>query len=114
MSVATDVVDTQVAAYQARDLERFIACYAEDASVVQFDGRPILVGRQALREHYGRLFADHPDMRLVIANRMAAGDFVVDEERLSGVHPGDAQSPMTALSVYKVTNGKIARLMILR
>jgi len=44
---------------------------------------------------------------------MAAGEFVVDEEHVSGVHFGDLPTEMTALSVYRVTDGKIARLMLL-
>jgi hypothetical protein len=34
MSIATDVVDAQIEAYQARDVERFLSHYAGDVSVV--------------------------------------------------------------------------------
>jgi len=44
---------------------------------------------------------------------MTAGKFVVDEEHVSHVHFGDMPTEMTALSVYRVTDGKIARLMLL-
>jgi uncharacterized protein (TIGR02246 family) len=113
MSDATDVVDAQVEAYQAKDVERFLACYAEDASVVLFDGTPMFADRKAMREQYGKLFAASPDLHLTIANRVTAGEFVVDEEHLSGVHFGDMPTEMTALSVYRVTDGKISRLMLL-
>ncbi len=113
MSMATDVVDAQVEAYQAKDVERFLSCYAEDASVVLFDGAPMFADKQAMREQYGRLFADSPDLHLTIANRMTAGEFVVDEEHVSGMNFGDMPAEMTALSVYRVTDGKIARLMLL-
>jgi hypothetical protein len=113
MSVATDVVDAQIEAYRAKDVEPFLSCYAEDASVVLFDGTPMFADKPMMREQYGKLFSDSPDLDLTIANRMTAGEFVVDEEHVSGMHFGDTPTEMTALSVYRVTDGKIARLMLL-
>lgn len=49
MSEATDVVDRQVAAYRDRDLERFLACYAADAKVKDFDGNVLMDGLEAMR-----------------------------------------------------------------
>ena len=113
MSLATDVVDAQIEAYQARDVERFLCCYADDASVVLFDGTPMFADKQVMRELYSRLFAGSPDLRVTIANRMSAGEFVIDEEHLSGFHFDGMPTEMTALGVYRVTNGKISTLMIL-
>jgi len=113
MSMATDVVDAQIEAYRARDVERFLSHYADDASVVLLDGTPMFAHKQAMREQYGTLFADSPDLHLTIANRMTAREFVIDEEHVSGMHFGDMPTEMTALSVYRVTDGKIARLMLL-
>jgi hypothetical protein len=113
MSMATDVVDAQIEAYRAKDVERFLSQYADDASVVLFDGTPMFADKQAMREQYGNLFAGSLDLHLTVASRMAAGDFVVDEEHVSGMHFGDMPTEMTALSVYRVTNAKITRLMLL-
>jgi len=113
MSEATEVVDAQIEAYRARDVERFLSHYADDVSVVLFDGTPMFASKEAMRQQYGKLFADSPSLRVTIANRMAAGEFVVDEEHLTGVHYEGMPTEMTALSVYRVTDGKIARLMLL-
>ena len=114
MSLETDVVDAQIEAYRARDIERFLSHYAEDASVVMFDGTVMLDGRAAMREQYGKLFANNPDLQITIASRMAAGEFVVDEEHLSGSRFTDGQAFRTAVAIYRVTGGKIAKLMLLR
>ena len=82
MSMVTDVIDAQIEAYRARDVELFLSHYADDVSVVLFDGNPMFADKQVMREQYGKLFADSPDLRLTIANRMSAGEFVVDEEHL--------------------------------
>src|SRR5215471_5527201 len=52
MSETTDVVDAQIEAFRARDVERFLSHYADGASVVPFDGTPMFAGRQAMREQY--------------------------------------------------------------
>jgi hypothetical protein len=53
MSMATDVVDTQIEAYQAKDVQRFLSCYADDASVVLFDGTPMFADKQVMRSSTG-------------------------------------------------------------
>jgi uncharacterized protein (TIGR02246 family) len=73
MAMATDVVDAQIEAYRAKDVERFLSHYADDASVVLFDGTPMFADKQAIREQYGRLFAGSPDLHLTVASRMTAG-----------------------------------------
>lgn len=113
MSNETDVVDAQIEDYRARDVERFLSHYADDASVVMFDGTVLFGTKEAMREAYGKLFADSPDLRVAIAGRITAGEFVVDEEHLSGFHFGDMPSDMTSVAAYRVVNGKIAKLMLL-
>ncbi len=113
MSDATDVVDAQIEAYRAKDVEQFLSHYADDVSVVLFDSTPMFKDKAVMREQYGKLFADSPDLRVTIANRVAAGEFVVDEEHLTGFHFEGMPTEMTALSVYRVVEGKIARLMFL-
>ena len=113
MSMATDIVDAQIEAYRARDVEQFLAHYADDISVLLFDGTPMFADKQVMREQYGKLFADSPDLSVTIASRMTAGAFVVDQEEISGFHFGDMPTEMTALSIYQVTDGKIAKLMLL-
>jgi hypothetical protein len=113
MSLAADVVDSQLEAYRMRDVELFLSHYADHTSVVTFDGTAMFADKQAMREQYGKLFADSPGLSVTIANRMTSGDFVVDEEHLSGFYFGDMPTEMTALAVYRVAAGKISKLMLL-
>ena len=46
MSLAADVVDAQIEAYRARDVERFLSYYADDASVVAFDGSAMFADKR--------------------------------------------------------------------
>jgi hypothetical protein len=66
MSEATDVVDRQIAAFRARDLERFLGCYATDVKIRDFDGNVLMDGPEAMRGQYGPLFRDSPRLSVEI------------------------------------------------
>lgn len=113
MSDATDVVDSQIEAFRNRDVDQFLSHYADDVSVVLFDGSPMMADKQAMRESYGTLFAQSPDLQVTIANRIVVGDFVVDEEHLRGFHFEDAPTEFVAAAVYQVVDKRITRLQLL-
>jgi uncharacterized protein (TIGR02246 family) len=107
MYTPREVIDQQVAAYNKRDLDAFVACYAPDATVVQPDGSILASGRDEIRELYGELFAGSPNLRAEISNRIEVGSIVIDEERVTGfVLPG-MRSEIHAAVVYRVVDGLI-------
>jgi hypothetical protein len=86
---ATDPVVEQLDAYNARDLERFLACYAPDVVVENGAGERMIEGQEGMRTLYGQLFANSPALHAEVATRIRAGEFVVDEERVRGLNlPG--------------------------
>jgi hypothetical protein len=50
---ATDVVDRQIAAFRDRDLDRFLAFYAADVKVRDFDGNVLMDGLEGMRGRDG-------------------------------------------------------------
>jgi hypothetical protein len=95
----TDIVQRQLEAYNARDLARFVACYAEDVRVYRPPAaEPALAGRAALSDHYARHRFNLPGLHAELVARMVLGNKVIDHERIVGV--GDA--PMDAAAVYLV------------
>lgn len=108
-----DIIDEQVEAYNARDLDRFIHCYAEEVTIEDGAGNVVLDGHEAIRTLYGTLFAHSPDLHVRIANRIRAGDYVIDEEEIAGfVMPG-YPTDFRAAVVYRVMGGKIAHVRLL-
>ncbi len=104
---ARDVVDQQVAAYNGRNVDDFAACYAADAKVVQPDGSLLASGRDEIRAVYGGLFEQSPDLRAEISNRIEVGDFVIDEERVTGFVQPNMPSEIHGAVVYRVADGLI-------
>jgi hypothetical protein len=113
MSESVEIVDGQLEAFRARNVEEFLSYYSDDTAVVLFDGTPMYADKEAMRAAYATLFANSPDLGVVIASRITTGEFVVDEEHLSGFHFDGMPTEMVATTVYRVTGGKIARLMFL-
>jgi hypothetical protein len=85
MSEPTDLVDRQVAAYQARDIDGFLSFYAEDVKVRNFDGHVMAGGLDGMRAFYGPLFRESPQLSVKILNRIALRAYVIDEEVVSGI-----------------------------
>ena len=113
MSEATDVVDRQVAAYRDRELERFLACYAADIKIKDFDGNVLMDGLEAMRGQYGALFRDSPQLRADIPRRIVAGDYVIDEEYGSGIVMAGFPSEEHIAVVYRVRDGLIHDVILL-
>ena len=112
MSATTDVIDTQVAAFRDRDLERFMATYSDDAVIRDFRGTVMMASPVVMREMYAQLFTGSPDLKVDVPNRIEVGDYVVDEEHLSGFNMAGYPSEMTALVTYWVRDGKISEVVI--
>ena len=85
----TDPVEEHVQAYNARDLERFVACFSPDCVMEDARGNVLARGHADLRAHFGRVFDEHPDLHCEVVHRARVGDYVVDEERITGRNGGE-------------------------
>lgn len=112
MSSVTDVIDQQVEAYLSRDLEGFLAHYASEIKITDFDGK-WLMDLKAMREQYGVLFRDSPNLIARIANRIVVGDVVIDEEEIHNARHPDFPSDVHAAVAYHVSGDKIDRVVFL-
>ena len=99
-----EVVQRQVEAYNARDLERFAATYSEDVKLYRMpQPEPSIAGQRALREFYAKERFNRPQLHAEILNRMVLGNRVVDHERITGVR----DQPFEAAAIYEVSGGLI-------
>ena len=100
------VVQTQVDAYNAHDLERFVQCYADDVTIHDLSGKnPPVKGLAELRKDYAWLTKAPREFRVQIVKRVIVGRIVVDVERVLGL-PEEKGTP-EALAIFEVRDGKI-------
>jgi hypothetical protein len=106
-----DPVQEQLEAYNARDVDRFVACYADHVEIVGPTGEVMLRGTEALRATYASLFAAQPELHARVATRLRAGAFVVDDEWVTGMRGGSGETH--AIAVYEVRDGRIVHVRFL-
>jgi hypothetical protein len=103
-----DPVQAQVDAYNARDIDAFVAAYSPEIVITDSSGRAIMSGHESIREEYGALFEASPDLRADILGRVQAGDWTVDHERVSR-----GREIREVLVAYRVVDGLISRVLML-
>ena len=97
-------VQRQLDAYNARDLARFVAEYADDVRVWRIpSAEPALSGKAAFSAYYAQHRFGNSALHAQVVARMIAGNKVVDHERIRGLGPEIVE----ALAVYEVTDGLI-------
>lgn len=97
-------------AYNARDLDRFLAVYSSEVVIEDGAGNLLMHGLEAMRRHYGTMFATCPELHCRVISRIRCGEYVVDEERITGRGPAERH----AVAIYRVENGQIVHVRFLR
>jgi uncharacterized protein (TIGR02246 family) len=106
------IVQRQVDAYNAHDLDSFVSFYSSDAAYVRHaDNSVIFQGREAIREAYGALFQNQPAVHVAIANRIVLGRFVIDLEHITG---RSDIAEMWIAAIYEVSDDLIRKVWVLR
>jgi hypothetical protein len=108
--LVSDVVDRVLAALNAHDLEAFVACYDENATIEDGDGNVLARGRSEIRSRYGPILAAFPSLRVEALSRQQAGRYVVQEETVAGRAPEEERH----LAVYQLEGNAIVRERLLR
>jgi putative hydrolase of HD superfamily len=97
------VIDRLLEAMNGHDLEAFVACYAATATIEDGHDRVLARGHDELRARYGPAF-ELPDLHVEALHRIEVGDFVVQEERVTG-----RGAPQRHVAVYHVEANRIRR-----
>ena len=100
---AAEVVQRQLEAYNARDLDRFIATYSDQVRIFRMPSvEPAISGKSQLAEAYGKRFSS-PSLHAEVLARIVLGNKVIDHERVRGIK----EVPVEAVAVYEVAEGLI-------
>lgn len=100
----TGPVQRQLDAYNARDLDRFVAEYTDDVKVFRPPAaEPVLSGKAAFADHYARNRFTLPGLHADVVHRIVAGNKVVDHECIAGLGDGIVE----AIAVYEIDGERI-------
>ena len=100
------VVQMQLDAYNAHDIEKFMAAWAEDAQYFEHPSTLLASGSAQIRERHVARFKE-PNLHGSLIKRMVVGNTVVDQENVTRTFPEGA-GQIDVIGIYEVEDGKIA------
>jgi hypothetical protein len=99
------LVQRQLNAYNARNIDAFLDTYADDVELYNFSGQLLMKGKEAMKKTYGSIFATTPNLYCEIVARMVIGNKVIDQEKVR-----NGNQTIRAAAVYEIDKGKIKRV----
>ena len=101
------VVQAQLDAYNAKDVDALMLTYAPDAQQFTLHGPLLAEGHDAIRPRYVARFAE-PDLHARLLGRTVLGNFVTDLELVTRNFP-EGKGTVELLCIYEVVDGRIQR-----
>lgn len=95
----------QLNAYNAHDLEAFLAPYSDSVELYTFPNKLELKGKANMRKAY-QFVTTTPKLYCRLVNRIVEGNMVIDQEEVAGF----GSKPLTAVAIYIIERGKIAKV----
>jgi len=101
------IVQRQLDAYNAKDIENWLACYATDAEQYTLHGERLAQGHAQMRSRIAIRFSE-PDLHARLLNRTVMGNIIVDLELVTCNLP-EGRGTMEMLCVYEVVDDLIQK-----
>lgn len=108
------VVQRQLEAYNAGDIDAFLATYSPDIELFDFPGERRTQGLEPMRASYTDLFGNNPDLHCEIRSRTVRGRYVIDHEIITGVAGVAGGATFEAVAIYEVRGGRIRRVWFIQ
>jgi hypothetical protein len=100
------VVQRQLDAYNARDVDALMATYADDAQQFEFPATLLSSGAAQLRERITARFRE-PNLHARLISRIVMGQVVIDHEEVTRTFP-EGTGKLELVAIYEVRAGRIA------
>ena len=105
------IAQGQLDAYNAQDLEAYMAFFTDDCVVADLNGAITMQGADAIRSRYGQVFAQYPENHARLIHRIVVGATVIDHEDVARTAGGER---FQVAAIYTMRDGKIARIDFVR
>lgn len=104
-NTAVQLVQQQLNAYNAHDLDAFLEPYADDVEIYDFPAKLLSKGKEQMRKDY-LFITQTPKLYCRLQNRVVQGNMVIDHEEVTFGGP----KPVHAVAIYIIEKGKIAKV----
>jgi hypothetical protein len=99
------VVQRQLDAYNARDLDALLATYAPDARQYELPGKLLATGPFEIGPRLALRFQE-PNLHAQLLQRAVMGNIVIDYETVTRTFP-EGPGKLDLVAIYEVIDGKI-------
>jgi hypothetical protein len=99
------VVQRQLDAYNARDVDALLATYAPDARQYEHPATLLVTGHDAMRGRFAARFQE-PDLHARLVQRVVMENLVVDHEIVTRNFP-EGKGALELVAIYDVVDGLI-------
>jgi len=99
------IIQKQVKAFNGRDLDGFVSCFADDVVVSRFPNEKMYQGNSKMKDNYERFFENVKSSSVEVVNRIILGNTIIDEE-ITKVDGRDGHQ----VAIYQVENGLITSM----
>ena len=103
------LIQKNLDAYNARDIEAFMKDYADDVKLYAYPNTLQTEGKDAMRKSYSDWFDRVKDLRAFVKKRIVIGNKVIDEEQVTA-----NGKIFNAVAIYEVENGKITKVTFIQ
>ncbi|KMJ52330.1 steroid delta-isomerase [Vogesella sp. EB] len=100
-----DVVQAQLDAYNAKDLDALLATYADNARQYLYPAELVAEGHAAIRARMALRLAE-PDLHARLLRREVFGNVVIDDEIVTRNFP-EGRGTVRMTMLYRVADGRI-------
>ena len=101
------IAQGQLDAYNARDIDAFMAYWAEGAQVFEFPDKLLATGKQAIRERHVVRFRE-ANLHGKLVERMVMGNCVIDREQVTRTFP-EGTGRLDVIAIYDIGEGRIRK-----
>lgn len=101
------VVQRQLDAYNAHDIDALMATYAEDVELFEHPATLLASGAAQVRERQAVRLAE-PNLHAKLVQRMVMGSMVIDQEVVTRTFP-EGPGKIELIATYQVQEGRIAK-----
>ncbi|WP_299129213.1 nuclear transport factor 2 family protein [uncultured Winogradskyella sp.] len=102
-------VQKQLDAYNAKDVEGFLAQFSEDIKLYNYPNELLSEGKDQMRKDYISWFNRTPDLKAVLKDRILIGNKVIDKEEVNA-----NGRVFSTVAIYEVVNGIITKVTFMQ
>ncbi len=107
------VVQSNLEAYNNRNLEQFMSWFSEDVELYSFSEMKLVAsGKLAIEKLYKELFEASPELHSTILKRIVFDNKVIDHESIVGRR--GLKDALEIVMIYEVKDGKIFKMTSIR